>query len=301
MAISINDIHDYLKLTFTDLNTIDLNKKRENFHNSVLENTRSMDNYFLVRDDNGTPVVASWIFKIEAGKYAFQSPRFLVENSSSLKLLFQQIKDRFKDLKGRELICRTIHNDFHESLQEAMLSFGFRVTGERVEYKTALNSLTSSVIEESPIKWCSPLKDKTMKIDEVATLMEEVSEGDPDFDPKTDNAKECIESYLSEDGLYVELDCIQVGYLKDSKDPCCFLIAQVESSSGWSRITYMGIHPKFRGKGLGVWVQRHGIELLKKQGGTEYHGGTNMNNVGMQKVFEKNSCTIFRKLTEWKL
>ena len=39
MTISINDIHDFLKLTFADLNDVDLNKILEDFHYSVLKNT----------------------------------------------------------------------------------------------------------------------------------------------------------------------------------------------------------------------------------------------------------------------
>jgi hypothetical protein len=51
-------------------------------------------------------------------------------------------------------------------------------------------------------------------------------------------------------------------------------VVQMNPKSGWSRISYMGIAPKFRGQGLGKWVHRFSFRKMKEEGGKLYHGGT---------------------------
>ncbi len=301
MSISINDIQDYLNLIFPSFERVDLDSKIEKYKKEFADKVISQDDYFLIRNEKGHQVLASRIFKIESDKYALQIPIFCEKDTKALNQLFSQVKERLVALRGRALVCRMAHDEKYDFLKPEMLKFGFKVIGNRVEYKTQIQNLDFSSHGESPLEWISPLVDNSMSFDEVADFMEAVAQDDPDFNQETDNAKECLESYLSEAGLYNQKDCLQIGFLKGENFPCCFIVAQVESSSGWSRITYMGVHPDFRSKGLGTWVQRHGVQMLKKQGGTEYHGGTNLNNKAMQAVFEKNGCQFFRSLSEWQL
>lgn len=299
MAISKSDIQEFLQLIFPTMEDEELQKKYNSLYERFVKKEIVTENYILIRNEEGELTATSWLYPVEAGKFAFSSPKYKDENS--LESLLKEILTRYRELGGKGLICRSIHDQYHDVLVRKMSLLGFISLGDRIEYKTDISNFELSSFGESPIIWNSPLVDDSMNIDEIASLMEAVAIGDPDYDPETDNAKECIESYLDEDGLYVEKDCIQVGYLKDDLSrPCCFLVAQAEPSTGWARITYMGIHSEFRGKGLGVWVQRHGISLLKKQGGTEYHGGTNYENHGMRSVFEMNNCNLYRRMTEWK-
>lgn len=299
MAISKNDIRDYLILTFPNLAQEDLNLREKHFKRRIKDKTISPQDYFLIRAENGAPVAASWIFKAEAGKYAFQSPKFQIKDAQALGSLLKEVKRRFYQLKGRSLMCRSLHDESHELLKKEMFNAGFSPKGDRVEYKTFIKDLPCFPTRSSILKWTSPLQDRSMNIDQVANFMQEVAASDPDYDPTLENARECLESYLQEEGLYTDKDCIQIAYVNNI--PCALLIAQAEPSTGWGTITYMGVHPNFRRQGLGAWVQRQGIELLRKQGGLEYHGGTNFNNLPMRRVFEKNGCKFFRKMTEWKL
>jgi ribosomal protein S18 acetylase RimI-like enzyme len=77
-----------------------------------------------------------------------------------------------------------------------------------------------------------------------------------------------------------------------------FVVAQVRPD-GWSRITYMGVHPDFRGKGLGKWVHRRGFAMMKKLGGKDYFGGTVSTNKNMVKLFQEHGCRGTRVLEEW--
>jgi hypothetical protein len=78
-------------------------------------------------------------------------------------------------------------------------------------------------------------------------------------------------------------------------------VGQVDRVSGWSRISYIGIVPAFRGRGLGIWVQRHGFDLMRRQQGTLHHGGTSAENHRIIRIFETHECEFYRRLQEWRL
>ena len=79
-----------------------------------------------------------------------------------------------------------------------------------------------------------------------------------------------------------------------------FVMAQVAPSDGWSRVTYVGIVPEFRGQGLGKWAHRRGFTVMRAQGGKLYHGGTRSENAPMVRLFEMHGCAEFARMTEWK-
>jgi hypothetical protein len=51
--------------------------------------------------------------------------------------------------------------------------------------------------------------------------------------------------------------------------------------------------PEARGQGLGSTVQRHGLSMLRAQGGTEYHGGTSLENRAMRRCFERLGVPVY--------
>jgi len=88
-------------------------------------------------------------------------------------------------------------------------------------------------------------------------------------------------------------ECIQVS-------DAGIVVAQVNPRTAWSRITYMGVLPAFRGRGLGRWVHRRGFAMLRGQGGVLYHGGTVETNRPMVRLFEAHACRFHRRLEEWR-
>lgn len=52
----------------------------------------------------------------------------------------------------------------------------------------------------------------------------------------------------------------------------------------------LGLLPKARGKGYGKVLHAIGLEILANQGATDYIGSTDVQNIPMIKVFEKNQC-----------
>ncbi len=58
-------------------------------------------------------------------------------------------------------------------------------------------------------------------------------------------------------------------------------------------MNYIGIHPDFRGRGLGVDLHRHGLRRLKEFGAEVYIGSTHQDNHIMQAVFARNDATLW--------
>lgn len=60
----------------------------------------------------------------------------------------------------------------------------------------------------------------------------------------------------------------------------------------------VGLVPKYRGKGFGLILHAKGLELLATSGVTSYVGSTDVQNIPMIRVFEKNGCqlTAVRKI-----
>jgi GNAT superfamily N-acetyltransferase len=106
-----------------------------------------------------------------------------------------------------------------------------------------------------------------------------------------------IQDFLVDPVLTAGLGCIHVGFMGD--EIAAMTVVQINSKSGWSRISYMGVVPKFRTLGLGKWVHRYSFVQMKKQGGKLYHGGTVSTNTRMIRLFESHGCAVYRQMEEW--
>ncbi|MNY18802.1 hypothetical protein D3C86_1522070 [compost metagenome] len=182
---------------------------------------------------------------------------------------------------------------------ELLAKLGFVGRSCRVEYRTSLAVLPDEI--GSPLTWepIEPVGSWTLS--KVATFLREVAEGDPNFDPSADTLSE-LQSYLADPHLTTGPECVHVGFL--AGQPVALVIAQIVQNpdgpleQGWSRITYMGVLPAFRSKGLGRWVHRHGITMMRTQGGTIYQGGTGAENNAMRRIFEVNGCVEYLRMKE---
>jgi hypothetical protein len=121
-------------------------------------------------------------------------------------------------------------------------------------------------------------------------------EGDPGTDPNADPLL-FIQDFLADPVLTSGLHCIHIGFVDD--EIAAFTVVQINSKTGWSRISYMGDVPKFRKKNLEVWVHRYSFKIMKSEGGKLYHGGTTSTNIRMIKLFENSGCDKFCEMEEW--
>lgn len=197
---------------------------------------------------------------------------------------------------GAMMAIRVVEDSAAPPLNRLLSDAGFRLKNTRVEYRAPIAELPDET--GSPIRW-EPLPDLSeTSIACAGDLLERTGEGDPDFGEDDDGAK-LIRGYLEDPVLTHDRNCIHVGYL--GEEIFGIVIAQVNPQTKWARLTYMGMLPQFRGRGLGRWVHRHGFAMLREQGGGLYHGGTLDNNVAMNALFRRHGCQEYRRMKEWEL
>lgn len=193
-----------------------------------------------------------------------------------------------------ELQFRLLETKQTLKLAKKLAELGFQKILDRVEFRSNIEALPSE--NGSPLRWEKSSSSGVWSLEKVAQVFNRVAIGDPDCRPE-ENKLELLEGYLQDPSLTKTADCIQVGLLDDS--PVALVIAQVNPKTGWSRITYMGVDPEYRGHGLGKWVHRHGFEMMRAQGGKLYHGGTVATNCAMIHLFKTHGCLEYRRMQEW--
>jgi ribosomal protein S18 acetylase RimI-like enzyme len=210
----------------------------------------------------------------------------------------QLIQDAFNEAKrisADTIQFRLIERSDFVPITQKLKEWGFSKLQERIEYRRNLSELPKE--EGTPIVWSALLSLESSSLKEAAELLSIVAEGDPNFDPQADALSE-LQADLNDSTLTTGTECIHIGCING--EAAAFIFAQVAPKNKWSRITYMGIAPKFRRKGLGKWVHRHGFEMMRNQGGLLYHGGTTTENLSMIHLFELHGCKVYRKMQEWK-
>ena len=211
------------------------------------------------------------------------------------KSLFAQAKAAAIDF-GAMTICARLTKDYKLDMFHSILAeTGLKKISERVEYQCDVFLLPDDL--GSPIQW-KTTKELGWDTKKIAQFTSDITENALDVDPD-EKPEDFIQDWLQHDELTSGLDCIAVGFMNNK--PCTLAVAQINKNTGWSRLSYMGIISEFRGKGFGKWVHRHGFKMMKDQGGKLYHGGTNIENLPMRKLFESHDCKLFCEMEEWSL
>lgn len=116
-----------------------------------------------------------------------------------------------------------------------------------------------------------------------------------DNHPSTLTIDEHLNSVKSELGMGWEKSC---NIFYDVKKPLGLTIPHIEpGTTSEGRLFYFGMLPEERGKGISSMLHLQSLTLLKEMGATYYIGSTHLSNKKMQRVFEKNECTI-KHITE---
>jgi GNAT superfamily N-acetyltransferase len=191
----------------------------------------------------------------------------------------------------RKVETRISSTGLFKEYRDALVVAGFKYHGDRVEFKTAVSELPDDT--GTPFTWKAMT---TEDRNEVAQLLGSVGHGDPDWDEQDDPA--CLlEEYLSDPILTRTFDTVQIGHLDDQV--AALVIAQVATKTRWSRITYLGLLPQFRGKGYGHWVHKHGFTMIKSQRGRTYQGGCSSINRPMLSLFRRHGCREHLLMQDW--
>jgi len=220
-------------------------------------------------DDHGEVVASLRLFEPYAGHFGLVQPRWRAGSEDRLAELAAELVTVARARGLTRLHTRLNLDSTPPEYQAALETLGFVVRIGRTEFKTPISALPDE--QGTPIGWVSY---EALGLKEAGALFERAGAG-PQWED-TDVGVDLIEGYLAQEGMYVGPDCVQVGSLDGT--PVAIVIAQVEIATGWSTITFMGIVPERRGHGLGKWVHRHGMAMMRAQGGSLYHGGTSDSN-----------------------
>jgi len=239
------------------------------------------------------------LFQIVESTYGIQffSPSELKQEDSNPMTskewlgLLNRALEKLREIGAKEAHIRVTEDKSTQEFFQEIPAMGFVFKFKRIEFRSPLSDLPDEV--GTPLQWkIAPLNDAT-----IATL-KAAGRGDPDFDVDGEDVGAVLRGYFEDEVLTNGADCLQIGQIND-KD-AAIVIAQINPKTGWSRITYMGLLPEFRGRGLGKWVHRHGFAMMRAQGGTLYHGGTLAENTSMIGLFRASGCKEYRRMQEWK-
>lgn len=249
---------------------------------------------FVHPDFNGNPWGIVSAEQLWANVYALKYNR--PEKQLDPKIwqdLFDQAKEAAIQF-GAELIVSRIRLEYEADLFRNLLAkSGFKKESGRIEYQKNVQDLPSE--EGTPLAW-KTAQELSWNVQQIADFTKYVTRNAVDVDPN-EKLEDFIQDWLNHDELTNGSECIGVGFHQNQ--PCALMVVQVNKESGWSRISYMGLIPSYRGKNLGKWVHRHGFTMMKQQGGKLYHGGTLANNLAMRKLFESHGCQVFCEMEEW--
>jgi hypothetical protein len=222
-----------------------------------------------------------------------------INKPEALKQLDQVVAEAFQDAreqKAENILFRlTRGENSSEEVSQHLVSWGFVKKNERIEFKRPVAELPGD--EGTPLTW-KTAKELGWSDQEIANNVQAVMAGDPDADPVQDPLT-YIQDFLQDTELTSGPECIHIGFIGNEK--AAVSVVQIKLETGWSRISYMGVFPRFRKQNLGIWAHRHSFQVMKNLGGKLYHGGTVSENYPMLKLFEKHGCERFREMSEWNL
>lgn len=207
--------------------------------------------------------------------------------------LFAQAKESALNFGAETLVARMRLEYEPEMFRSILGELGLKKISERVEYQSDIELLPNET--GSPLQW-KTVSELGWDTGKLVRFTSDITKNALDIDPN-EKPEDFVQDWLSHEEFTSGLDCIAIGFMGGRA--CALVVAQINKDSGWSRLSYMGIIPEFRGKGLGKWVHRHGFTMMKDQGGKLYHGGTLRENLPMRKLFESHGCRLYCEMEEW--
>ncbi len=185
----------------------------------------------------------------------------------------------------------------------ALTALGFVHDGGRDEFRLALDSdavtaWLTPLVARDPFHWSALAPAGELTFERAARAMHDASLGDPASSPDEDAAA-ALREFLADASFTNDPMGVQVGTL-DGVD-AAFVMTQVNPSTGWSRITYLGVAPTHRRRGLGAVAHARGVALARTLGGRLYIGGTSTANTPMRALFRRLGAAPFRAMERWAL
>lgn len=249
---------------------------------------------FPIMNAAGEPLADIALVHLWADVFALKVKVLKIEAVSGLEKAIRHALEVAASLNARVVMFRLIKGETaSEEISDLLQKLSFKKKSERIEFKKSVDELPSD--DDLEIKWKNA-EELGWSQQEIANTLKQVAEGDPDTDPNEDPLL-FIQDFLADPVLTSGLRCIHIGFFDD--EIAALTVVQINPKTGWSRISYMGVVPKFRKKNIGAKVHRYSFRVMKSEGGKLYHGGTTSTNYGMIRLFENSGCNKFCEMEEW--
>ncbi len=297
MKLTLEHLPAYLAYLFPERSSDEREHIAATWETQWKSGKRDFNNHFLSLHSDGSFSAALQIFPLGALQFGIslssrtsQDPQTHV---TDILALLKEACERLVTLKATRAGFRLTETPWLLPVVAGLPALGFHFSHVRLEFRAQVADLPDDA--DSPFHWKAVRTGGPFDLEFAGNLLDQAASGDPDWDAE-DRGLPFLHSYLNEKEFSSNLDCIHIGSVDG--EPAAIAIAQV-NPSGWSRLTYMGLIPKFRGRGLGRWVHRHGFAMMKAQEGIDYFGGTVQGNTPMVALFLKHACEPYRTLQQW--
>ncbi len=175
---------------------------------------------------------------------------------------------------------------YFPAFSEMLMTSGFKHYASRVEVYLDLQDFEPNVPDR--YEWLS-LEDKNLTEEEFMSLWEQAMSGS-DNAPSTLPIAEHLESVKRELGPGWQKTC---NAIYEDGTPIAISMPHIEPGTiDEGRLFYFGLLPAARGKRKSTAIHRQSLGKLKEMGASHYAGGTHRANTKMQKVFQRNGCTV---------
>lgn len=296
-TLTLQDLPDWIQWLAPDDGA-----RREALHQELTDvlqrEPASGSRYLFSRNAQGAIQASLVLFEIQPGLWAFATPRLApaLQERPERDVLWALLQGATETAgqAGVSLQARLLATPSLAPIWAELPALGARLSHTRLEFGAPLAQWPNEV--GSPLTFSALAPQGPFSAGEFAALMRAVAVGDPDFDPAED-AEAVLQSYLCDAELTHGPDCFQVAHVQGAV--AGLIVAQINPRDGWSRITYMGLLPQWRGQGLGKWLHRHGFAMMRAQGGRLYRGGTVQGNTAMEALFRQHGCVLQATLQEW--
>lgn len=185
--------------------------------------------------------------------------------------------------------------------RDALTARGFRIRGERIEWRQSLDDALAALAEyhdNATLSWRPVDVANEADMARAVDLLIAARRGDPDSDP-ADDARGIIDALLNDRAAAQAPERVQIGSCDGI--PAVVLLLTVTPADGWASISYLGVQPAFRRRGIGREAMAHGFRCMKALGGRVYHDSTAATNAAARALLTSLGSPPYRVMEEWRL
>ncbi len=184
------------------------------------------------------------------------------------------------------------------AVQGALARVAFLQTGERYDVTADLAACADWIAHhDRGLTWTSLSLHDEDELVRAAAAMQRVSRGDPESNDD-EEALPTLRAMRDDDEYPREATRVAVGSVEG--DDVAFAFVQRHGPTGIGRVTYVGVVPEVRGRGLGRAAYAHALAMLREVQPARYVGGTSSENRAMCALFDALGARRTRVWRVWR-